>query len=285
MPIYIKIFDSPRSKILPDAKGMTTISLIKYHNSLFSVFVGGNIIGIKDAIDGIKNDEVWIEFGGNIFSNFLILFLLVGHGNSIYLDCHNSALEYQSGKRLRYYLNAIYLKFVRFIGVKIIVHNKSLLWQFPEAKLVHTPFPNIENVPFRSRKNDVIFLCSLNEDEPLSLIYGVALALDSIGLSVVVTGDPKKAGDHPIKGFMFSEFISHPDYLFELQNSKVAVCLTTRSRTLLFAAREAIVLEVPCIINESQTNRDFYGESCSYVSLDEALIFKLVKEELEKNEY
>ena len=85
-----------------------------------------------------------------------------------------------------------------------------------------------------------------------------------------ISGNPERIKNRYDSSFFFEHYLAYNDYLRELARSKLAVSLTTRESTLLFAPREAVGLGVQCLVNDSKTNRDFYGSKCSYTDLDGA---------------
>ena len=127
MEYYVKIFDSPRSSILPKAYSARSINLIRENQSLFAIYKVRNFRCIWTKLRHVRFADAWIEYSGNPFSNIIILLILLFHRNSITLDCHNSAIEYTTGKPLRHRISLCYLKLVElFFKIKIVVHNDAV---------------------------------------------------------------------------------------------------------------------------------------------------------------
>lgn len=269
MHYYIKIFDSPRSKSLPEMYSATTIDVTLENQSLFAIYKIKNLRSVWLKLREIRGADVWIEYSGNLFSNVIILLFLSILKNSITLDCHNSAIEPTKGKRLRYIISLTYIKFLQVVcRFEIVVHNSAVARTLRSANVIYTPFPKLRDVNKKNDQNDILFLCSLNADEPMALIFELCLQLRELGYRVCISGDPEKATMVELKEFMFGRYISYDEYLVEVKSSKLTVCLTERSETLLYAPREAIVLGVNCLINDSCTNRDYYQNRVFYSSLD-----------------
>ena len=82
---------------------------------------------------------------------------------------------------------------------------------------------------------------------------------------------------------MFDEYLTYDEYLTEVSSSKLTVSLTERAETLLFAPREALVLGVKCLINDTPINREFYQKKVFYSPLDFNSLFKNIRNILEEN--
>lgn len=265
---YIKIFDSPRSNILPDTLSARVINLKSVNRSLLDIFRVRNLVFTWRALKDVKFSNVWIEYSGNPISNMLIFCILLFNKNSISLDCHNSAVERTSGKLLRYKLSLLYIKMVQlFFSTHIVVHNHTIKQKLKSAEVFYTPFPKLPPVEKRVEKNDILFLCSLNTDEPMPTVFRLCQELSRQGYRARVTGDPKKISSNEFSEFMFDPYLDYNDYLTELNNSRLAISLTTRQDTLLFAPREAVVLGVRCLVNDSLVNREFYNNQVYYTAI------------------
>ena len=70
--------------------------------------------------------------------------------------------------------------------------------------------------------------------------------------------------------FFFQPYLSFDEYINVLRKSKKAVSLTSRTKTLLFAPREAIALGLECYMNDSDVNRSFYGDKAQYLNLSKS---------------
>ena len=268
MSYYVKIFDSPRSNSLPQSLEMKTLDLKKEHQNFFSIYRYHNFTSVLSKLKDVRDSQVWVEYSGNPFANLVITLALLFRRNKIALDCHNSAIERSKGKLLRFLTSISYLKIMNLaFKVRIIVHNDAIQRKLRTASVVYTPNPALPEVASLPNKNDVLFLCSLNSDEPQDLILAVCTELHALGYKVKVTGNPNKNKLQDLTPYLFDSFLSYEDYLSYLYNSHLSVCLSERAETLLYAPREALVLGVKCLINDSQVNQDFYKDKCFYSPL------------------
>lgn len=275
--IYISIYDSPRSSLLPEAIGAKRLKLTIHPKrfKVMEIFSGVTM----EKLNGIKNSECWLEYGGNPFSNIPLLLKLLKQKNKITLDCHNSAVEIEKSKLRRFIVNYFYLMALnKILGVNIIVHNRFIRLPFIAKAIKHTPYPKLTRSKDVKKNIDILFLCSLNSDEPLDLIFSLCKRFKAQGLKVKVTGNGKKVLQTGVEEFLFTKYLTYDKYLETLEKSKLAVCLSTRNKTLLFAPREAISLGVKCLVNDSRANRDFYNEKLFYSVLKSAALYEKISQ-------
>ena len=97
---YVKIFDSPRSRVLPEALSAEVVDLANINRTLFEIYKKRNLITLWNKLMTVRSSSVWIEYSGNPFANVIMCLILYINRNSITLDCHNSAIENTSGKLL-----------------------------------------------------------------------------------------------------------------------------------------------------------------------------------------
>jgi hypothetical protein len=266
---YIKIHNSPRSRILPAHYNLELIDFV-FNISLFKSIglFPYKLINNRKYILPIKS-KIMIEYGGNIFLNSWIILFNLKNKNNIVLDCHNSALENEKGHFLRFFFNRLYLIFLnKILGIKIVIHNDFIKPTFINFFVLKTPYPKFNFSDTVKKEIDVLFLCSLNADEPLDLILNLCTELKSKGIKSKITGDFKKVEKRYDSEFFFQPYLSYDEYIITLRKSKKAVSLTLREKTLLFAPREAIALGLECYMNDSDVNRSFYGDKAKYIDLN-----------------
>ena len=268
---YIKIHNSPRSRILPAHYNLELIDFI-FNISLFKSIglFPYKLINNRKNILPIKS-KIMIEYGGNIFLNFWIIIFNLKNKNNIVLDCHNSALENEKGHFLRFFFNRLYLIFLnKILRIKIVIHNDFIKPTFINFFVLKTPYPKFNFKDYVKKEIDVLFLCSLNADEPLDLILNLCSELKSKGIKAKITGDFKKVEKNYEPEFFFQPYLSYDEYINVLRKSTKAVSLTSRTKTLLFAPREAIALGLECYMNDSDVNRSFYGDKAQYLNLSKS---------------
>ena len=265
---YISVHNSPRSRILPKELGIENIRLEKSFSPIKSIYQTPLNVDLKKLP---SKESVLVEYDGNIFFNLWLVVFLKLRLNKVILDCHNSAIENQTGHFTRYLLNRIYLFSLDKISfVKIIVHNHAIQPRFIRSEVLETPYPKIPIPKLPNSNFDIVFCCSLNSDEPLDRILKWCRELKIRGKSTLITGNYNKVKNRYDSEFFSEDFLSYNEYIEILAGCKLSVALTTREDTLLFSPRESIVLKTSCLINNSSVNRDFYGSKVSYLSLNDS---------------
>lgn len=263
---YIGVNKSPRSEVLPNFYGIDFVDF-NLDVNIWTTLLNLLAVVKKSRSLTIKTQAVFIEYDGNIFLNFILL--CASYNRDIYIDCHNCAVEREENKALRYYTNLVYLSFCRFfIKASLIVHNDAVKNAYPlTVTTVYTPYPQLEEYKAIEKRNDVVFSCSLNSDEPVELIIRLCGELAKKGFEAKISGDftklPPAIQEQGLP--FFTGYMTKAAYLTLVAQSKVMVCLTSRDGTLLYSPREGISLGLSVIMNDSQVNRDFYGQKATYV--------------------
>jgi hypothetical protein len=263
--VYVITSNSPRSRFLPKHYKLGTLKLI-YEISIKASFSPVYLIKIYNKIKVCNNNAFIIEHYGNILLNSYIVFFLLYFKKEICIDCHNSAVEYHSKHKKRYITNLLYLATLnKLFKIRILVHNNQLRNNYYSSTVLETPYPIFNFKDKVNKEYDVLFLCSLNSDEPIDLIIQVCNKLNSCGFNVKITGDKTKV-DNKLDTFFFHKYLSYDEYINAIRKSHKVVCLTTRSNTLLFSPREAIALNVKCFVTRNTPNIAFYKDKVNYVS-------------------
>lgn len=282
---YISIHNSPRSSLIPEHFGLTRIDL----DATPSFWEALNLKTILRFLSVLRTkkitqipEPVWLEYDGNPLVNFAILMFL--RKKRIRIDCHNSAVEKQKEKKTKYLISLIYLKFVtKILKVQLIVHNNQIKKKFPlRCKMLVTPYPDLNHYISDKKVNDVIFISSMNSDEPIELMIACCESLSASNIECKITGDSRRlCNDLKERGKkFFTNFLERDMYLELLAQSKVAVALTTRNNTLLFSPREAIALQVPVILTDNAANREFYLDKGSFCMNEERSLIAAIKSDL-----
>lgn len=265
---YIAIHNSPRSRIIPKYFKIELYFLGFNFSPIKSIYLTPFFLRLNSLP---KRNSVMIEYDGNIFFNVWLVLFLKYKGNTITLDCHNSAIENQSGHFIRYFLNRIYLFLLDKISfVKIVVHNRAIQPRFIRSEVLETPYPKITMPKLPNSNFDIVFCCSLNSDEPLDRILKWCGELKFRGKSTLITGNYNRVKNRYDSEFFSENFLSYNEYIEILAGCKLSVALTTREDTLLFSPRESIVLKTCCLVNNSSVNREFYGSKVNYFSLSDS---------------
>lgn len=268
MKYYIKIHNSPRSKIFPNEYNLKLIDFVFNLPLIKTVgILPYKFINERKKLIPTKS-EIYIEYDGNIFLNFWIISFSLINKNKLVLDCHNSSLENQKGHFFRYFLNIFYLLILnRILNVKVLVHNNKIKPLFIRYEILETPYPKFNFSNVLEKTIDVLFLCSLNSDEPIDEILKICSFFKRHNLKAKITGNYNKVKDLYSSEFFIIPYLSYDQYIKHIRQSNITVSLTKRDKTLLFAPRESIALNVDCFVNNSQVNREFYGNKVNYIDI------------------
>ena len=220
--VYISFYNSPRSELLPK-KYNTSLVCLEMPLSLFGFLSYDFRCSLSKELFNIQDKKnVIIEYGGNIFLNIYLLKFLTKSQN-IFIDCHNSGVEFQRGHILRFVFSYIYLLMIsRSENVKILVHNSSICPKLFDTVVVETPFPEFK-LKKQNKKIDFFFQCSLNSDEPIDAIISLCFEFEKLGKVAKISGDIKKIDVRSGRHFFYEKYLSKEQDLSELSKDKVAI--------------------------------------------------------------
>ncbi len=152
----------------------------------------------------------------------------------------------------------------------IIVHNPEFLAlfgnTFPKKPfiVVADPLQYIESKDVSRKKNQILFVCSFDLDEPIDAI------IDTIertpDYNFVITADPKKlpaAQRHRLEAcenLRLTGFLSTKEYHDTLCSSSAAIALTNMVATQQSGACEALSSNTPLIATRSTLSEKLFGD-------------------------
>jgi hypothetical protein len=294
--LYLALHDSPRTKSLPSEWGINTLKIplksniygsfkIKHLNSLYKFF---------KSIE--SNKTLIVEYDGNFVPIFVlaIVNLLNYKRFKIILDCHvNSYLDLRLFS-IRTLIKILIIYFFKYVlRFKILVHNQQSLKIISGANYCPSPFPkhNFKNkIDYVTIPNSIFIISSLNKDEPIDDFLDAAVELDKLGFHIRISGNHMKLSENQLKkgNKFFTGFLKKSDYLVSLNEAELIVAMTNRKFNLLFAPREALINKKPCLINESNENREFYNDLCEYTETDanqiQSNIIRIFEKKVQFNE-
>ncbi len=203
-------------------------------------------------------------------------------------DTHNAGLFPAEGKH----------PFLNWIGRKItsvtdvaIVHNESIAETAKPLQdnlfIIPDPLPELSttiDINSPASKNDtVVFVCRWSADEPYEAVIDAANQLIDQDVKIIITGkapETIKNSDLP-ENIELSGFLSKEEYQTLILTADVLVVLTTRSNSLNCGGYEALAAGKPCILSNTQTLKDFFGDSFLYTDNSPADIANQIRLALE----
>lgn len=210
----------------------------------------------------------------SVFLGFFLIMIKPFFQYKIVTDTHNAGLKPAEGRYKL--LNAI----GRLVSKKtdyLIVHNEIVANEVSKYKT--KPFVLPDPLPIFFTRDDVevdpnklVFVCRWSADEPYEEVissFGL-LKKQRPELSLYITGKPpiKILERKLTRGIHLTGFLEEKDYQTLLKSSSLMIVLTNRTDSLNCGAYEALSLAKPCILYNTDTLRQFFGESFYYSDLD-----------------
>lgn len=213
---------------------------------------------------------------------FVILYSTI-KGYHPVIDAHNSGIyPLESRSRILMKLS----KWLQRHASLTIVTNKALENAVKEnggsAFVLPDAIPSIpaklKRLQLKGEKN-LTCICTYNEDEPYQEIIKAANLLPN-GVHVYFTGkfkgkiDPRNQHDN----VHFTGFIPEHEYWELLYSSDIIIDLTLRENCLVCGAYEAVSLNKPLILSNTDALRNFFSKGCVYTNPNQNDIYKAMIE-------
>ncbi|RMF08953.1 MAG: hypothetical protein D6762_04670, partial [Candidatus Neomarinimicrobiota bacterium] len=160
----------------------------------------------------------------------------------------------------------------------VLVHNEAareyLNEQYPDLGeklfVLEDPLPRIDvkdPLP-KGTRTSCTYICRFSGDEPYREFLQAAEGLPD--MDVYVTGNISKVPglqtEFRSSHIHFTGFLPDQEYFRRLAASDFLVALTTRPYTLMSAGYEALSLEKPLLVSDSEALRSYLGPLASYCS-------------------
>lgn len=116
-----------------------------------------------------------------------------------------------------------------------------------------------------------VFVSTFSEDEPIHEMLMAAKMVDS-SKNIYITGNYKKYKDidkiisHLPSNVTLTGFLSEADYQALLHSADVVIVITTQEYTLTCGAYEAVSLEKPMILGDTDTIREYFSSGALYTT-------------------
>jgi hypothetical protein len=142
------------------------------------------------------------------------------------------------------------------------------------------PQLSIDVQPERSSEQNIVVVNSFSDDEPLLEILNAAKMCRHV--QFYVTGDLKRCPrwafqDRP-PNVRFTSFLPTVEYYGKIASATGVMALTKRQDTLLLGAYEALALERPMILSDSEVLRANFSTGCIFAMNDATSIVAAVNE-------
>ena len=211
--------------------------------------------------------------------SFLLLVILkiyktIFRNTKILADCHNKALKRSINLPI---VNSIFwvTKKWSFRGIEGIIITNQGLYGFAEklntnVYILGDPIPDFSpplHQPSNNGSRKVVFISSFAKDEPHDLVINAANRL--ISINFFITGSPPRSFlKEDISGnITLTGFLDEQEYIKLLLEADTILSLSTEKEILQCSTYEAISLEKPTIVADSDTARNTFGECVIYSHL------------------
>lgn len=178
------------------------------------------------------------------------------------VDAHTGAFI---GKGLHY---PVYVKILRFFLRRArltIIPNQDLVNYLSPWKIsyfiLEDGLPNLEVKPVVEKLEKAVVLVSGGgSDEPIGKVIKAAKLVPEVKIFITGAAMPKK--EEPLTqnliNLTFTGFLAEPEYLNLLRQAEIIMVLTTRPNTILCGAYEALSLEKPMVLSDTETLRHHF---------------------------
>ena len=193
------------------------------------------------------------------------------------IDCHNAIFNYLNH-------NGPFIRLITIFFLKradlLIVTNEYFKESVPttQSKILVLPdklpaidFQNETPKTFSSEKQNVVFISSFSNDEPIYEFLKAAKELTNFA-RFFITGKKSKA-DSLLLSFesndiVFTDYLSEKNYESLITHADVNIDLTTQSDLLVCGAYESLSAGVPCILSDTKIQREIFPEGYLYTFCD-----------------
>lgn len=221
------------------------------------------------------------------FLTLLAIFLKPFFRYKLVVDAHNAGV-YPSEPTYEKYRS--FFTFMHRHADLTIVTNNILAVTIEKnggvAAILPDPLPDLNCSRKRDHKKDkkdnfiVTLVCSYASDEPYLEVFKAA-AQFSDNIRIYVTGDDRKLtqGERELarsNRVTLTGFLSEDDYIAQLCRSDSIMVLTKRNDCMVCGAYEAVSLEKPLILSDSNILQMYFNKGCVFTSNETLKIYDAV---------
>ncbi len=234
---------------------------------IFSYFVRG--FKTASYLFREKPDVVWLQLPPSFLLHIAFFVrALSSQKFKIVCDMHNSAFREK------------WIKFPFFLTLLnksdvIIVHNESVYLLAKSCGIHSAKLFVLEDMPVnydmsvsRVEENTILFPCSFDVDEPVSVVVSAAKLLP--WCEFIVTGDYKKKLDSAVylaapRNVKFVGYLSKDSYLQLLFSTTIVLGLTLRDNVQLSVANEGLSANKPLVLSDSAVLKSMFEGGGAFV--------------------
>lgn len=186
-------------------------------------------------------------------------------------DCHTKALRRRldgRGEKLFEYLKKKSFGCVDLCLIANEGQRLDALKYIERIQVIPDPIPAISSSAMNETSNrSVVFVCSFDDDEPVSEIFGAAEALGSIG-EVYITGKADSVVNErseDLSRVTLTGFLPEEEYNELIGRAACIVSCTTEEGCLQSSGYEALAVETPFVTSATRALRDYFKDAAVFV--------------------
>lgn len=203
------------------------------------------------------------------------------------VDAHNICFEQATGKGLLGFAARSILKksdLVIASNLSLVETVKENGVEFSEVAELPDALPDIEKCDFPESLGDrpdklVSLISTFADDEPIEEVIKAFfdfLSKNSEGeIKLFVTGRKSKAGsllEYEGEEVQFTDYLAQEEFDGLIQSSDLIVDLTTRDDCLVCGAYEALAVQTPVLLSDTEALRSTFGDTALYTKNDSSSI-------------
>lgn len=290
--VWLAWHDSSRSMNMSKAVN-ADLHLTYITNNIFSRHFGSSIWTVKKLFS-LKPNVIFLHY------SFLLLIIIdiykiLNFGKvEVIADCHTKALK----RKVSPILNWLFwpVKKWSFSLVDItIIHNEAngeeILKLHSNYFVIPDKIPEKTVIPEETNKKEgkyCVNISSFDIDEPIEEVIKTAELLQNDNIIVYWTGKTPKAilkrGNLP-NNLVFTGYISFEEYFKLINNASCTLVLTRDDDCLLSGAYESLAYEVPMVLSDTQTLKNYFKDSVIYSSLEPISLYHGIREAINNSTF
>jgi len=205
----------------------------------------------------------------SIVLSFMMVVIKALTGVKVVVDAHYEGIVPKNGK---YKLLNLITKFIHRYATFVIVttkhHKRFVEKNGGMAFVLPDKFPLIPKTGPQALKgkNNILYICSFNEDEPCEEVIEATKMIDP-DIHLYITGDYKKKGlsaeDMP-PNVTLTGYLPEYEFISLLNSVDVIMDLTTRENCLVCGAYESVSAGKPMILSKKDALMDYFNRGAIY---------------------
>lgn len=252
------------------------------------------VFGIMRTLFILVREKPKIVFCQNpsiVLSFFIVLMKFVTK-MIVCVDAHNAGIFPAEGK---YQILNWVARFIQRKADLTIVSNEALRQHVEvnggRAFDLPDKIPSIPTIPIKKShdlkgKINILFICSYAADEPYQEVFDAARRIDP-NIFIYTTGNYKKGfvDIHTLpNNVILTGFLPEFKYREMLNAVDIVIDLTTRENCLVCGAYEAVAVEKPMILSNTQILREYFSMGAVYADNTCESLIKAISDVLKRKD-